>query len=57
MGQVPDIGTILPKDDPTAAGRIIQFIILLTVLSVAQGLLIMVTSFTRFVVALTFIGW
>ncbi|QIG49892.1 flagellar type III secretion system pore protein FliP [Nordella sp. HKS 07] len=53
--QVPDIGAILPKDDPTAAGRIIQFIVLLTVLSVAPGLLIMVTSFTRFVVALSFL--
>lgn len=55
LGQVPDIGTILPKDDPAAAGRIIQFIVLLTVLSVAPGLLIMVTSFTRFVVALSFL--
>jgi len=53
--QVPDIGAILPKHDPTAAGRIIQFIVLLTVLSVAPGLLIMVTSFTRFVVALSFL--
>lgn len=53
--QVPDIGALLPKDDPTAAGRIIQFIVLLTVLSVAPGLLIMVTSFTRFVVALSFL--
>ncbi len=53
--QVPDLGAILPKDDPTAAGRIIQFIVLLTVLSVAPGLLIMVTSFTRFVVALSFL--
>lgn len=53
--QVPDIGTILPKDDPTAAGRIVQFVVLLTVLSVAPGLLIMVTSFTRFVVALSFL--
>jgi len=53
--QVPDIGTLVPKGDPTAAGRIIQLIALLTVLSVAPGLLIMVTSFTRFVVALSFL--
>lgn len=54
-GQTPDIGTLLPQGDPTAAGRIIQLIALLTVLSVAPGLLIMVTSFTRFVVALSFL--
>ena len=54
-GQAPDIGTLLPQGDPTAAGRIIQLIALLTVLSVAPGLLIMVTSFTRFVVALSFL--
>src|SRR3954452_12213538 len=33
------------------SGRIIQLVLLLTVLSIAPGLLIMVTSFTRFVVA------
>jgi flagellar biosynthesis protein FliP len=55
LAQAPDIGTILPNNDPTAAGRIIQYIVLITVLSVAPGLLIMVTSFTRFVVALSFL--
>lgn len=55
MAQVPDIGAILPTSDPTAAGRIVQYIVLITVLSVAPGLLIMVTSFTRFVVALSFL--
>src|SRR5262245_25004932 len=54
-GQTPDIGTLLPQGDPSAAGRIIQMIALLTVLSVAPGLLIMVTSFTRFVVSLSFL--
>src|ERR1700754_4656156 len=49
-----DIGTLIPTD-PTATGRIIQLIALLTVLSVAPGLLIMVTSFTRFAVALSFL--
>ena len=38
-----------------AAGRIIQLILVITVLSVAPGLLIMVTCFTRFVVALSFL--
>ena len=55
LAQAPDIGTILPSSDPTAAGRIVQYIVLITVLSVAPGLLIMVTSFTRFVVALSFL--
>lgn len=55
LAQAPDIGAILPTNDPTAAGRIVQYIVLITVLSVAPGLLIMVTSFTRFVVALSFL--
>ncbi|GLK70058.1 flagellar type III secretion system pore protein FliP [Ancylobacter dichloromethanicus] len=38
-----------------ASGRIVQMVALLTVLSVAPGLLIMVTSFTRFVIALSFL--
>ena len=36
-------------------GRIIQLVALLTVLSLAPGLLMMVTSFTRFVIALSFL--
>lgn len=51
----PDIGTLIPQGDASAAGRIVQYVVLLTVLSVAPGLLIMVTSFTRFVVALSFL--
>jgi flagellar biosynthetic protein FliP len=53
--QVPDLTALLPQGDAAATGRIIQFVALLTVLSVAPGLLIMVTSFTRFVVALSFL--
>jgi flagellar biosynthetic protein FliP len=45
----------VPSGDPTAAGRIVQLIAAITVLSVAPGLLIMVTCFTRFVVALSFL--
>ncbi len=37
------------------AGRIVQLVALLTVLSLAPGLLMMVTSFTRFVIALSFL--
>lgn len=41
----------LAQADGTTVGYIIQMFGLLTVLSVAPGLLIMVTSFTRFVIA------
>jgi flagellar biosynthetic protein FliP len=45
-----DLGSIAQADGSTV-GTIIQMFGLLTVLSVAPGLLIMVTSFTRFVIA------
>ena len=38
-----------------AVGDVIQMVALLTVLSLAPGLLVMVTSFTRFIVALSFL--
>jgi flagellar biosynthetic protein FliP len=53
--QVPSLEQLVPSGDPTAAGRIVQLIAIITVLSVAPGLLIMVTCFTRFVVALSFL--
>ncbi|QFU17679.1 flagellar type III secretion system pore protein FliP [Microvirga thermotolerans] len=53
--QVPGLDALLPPGDGAASGRIIQIVALLTVLSLAPGLLIMVTSFTRFVVALSFL--
>lgn len=53
--QVPDIGALLQPQDPSVSGRIIQYVVLLTVLSIAPGLLIMVTSFTRFVIAFSFL--
>jgi flagellar biosynthetic protein FliP len=53
--QVPDLGTLIPPGGGAVSGRIVQLVALLTVLSVAPGLLIMVTSFTRFVVALSFL--
>ncbi|PTW60154.1 flagellar biosynthetic protein FliP [Breoghania corrubedonensis] len=53
--QVPDLSSLIPEGDGSAAGRIIQIAALLTVLSVAPGILIMVTSFTRFAVALSFL--
>jgi flagellar biosynthesis protein FliP len=53
--QVVDLQALLPAGEGAATARIIQLVALLTVLSVAPGLLIMVTSFTRFVVALSFL--
>ena len=53
--QQVDLGALLPEGGGAATGRIIQLVALLTVLSVAPGLLIMVTSFTRFIVALSFL--
>jgi flagellar biosynthesis protein FliP len=53
--QIPTLDQLVPSGDPTAAGRIVQLIAAITVLSVAPGLLIMVTCFTRFVVALSFL--
>lgn len=40
---------------PTAAGGIVQVLLVLTILSIAPGILVMVTCFTRFIVALSFL--
>lgn len=53
--QIPDLAALIPGNDPTVSGRIIQYVVLLTVLSLAPGLLIMVTSFTRLVIAFSFL--
>ena len=50
QAQQLDLGAI-GQADCTTVGYIIQMFGLLTVLSVAPGLLIMVTRFTRFVIA------
>ncbi len=49
------LDTLIPADGASVSGRIVQLVLVLTVLSVAPGLLIMVTSFTRFVIALSFL--
>ena len=53
--QTVDLGSLIPAGGASATGRILQIAAVLTALSVAPGLLIMVTSFTRFVVALSFL--
>ena len=52
---VPSLQGLIPPGDGSATGRIIQLLAVVTVLSVAPGLLIMVTCFTRFVLALSFL--
>src|ERR1700752_5316148 len=54
-GQMPKLATLITGTDGTAAGRLVQLILVITVLSVAPGLMVMVTCFTRFVVALSFL--
>jgi flagellar biosynthetic protein FliP len=55
LAQTVDLGSLIPGGGTSATARIIQMAAVLTVLSVAPGLLIMVTSFTRFTVALSFL--
>jgi len=50
-----DLSALLPEGTGSASARIVQFVALITVLSLAPGLLIMVTSFTRMIVALSFL--
>ncbi|MDB5648634.1 MAG: fliP [Hyphomicrobiales bacterium] len=53
--QTLDLGALLPQGGGSVTGRIVQMAAILTVLSLAPGLLVMVTSFTRFAVALSFL--
>ena len=53
--QTLDLNNVLPQAGGTATGRIVQLVGLLTVLSIAPGLLVMVTSFTRFAIAFSFL--
>jgi flagellar biosynthetic protein FliP len=50
-----DLGALLPIGSASSSGRMFQLLGALTVLSIAPGLLIMVTSFTRFAIALSFL--
>lgn len=55
VAQVPGLEALVPSGEATATGRILLLVIVITVLSVAPGLLVMVTCFTRFVIALSFL--
>jgi flagellar biosynthetic protein FliP len=53
--QTINLDTIFPAGDASVSGRIVQLLVVMTVLSIAPGLLMMVTSFARFVIALSFL--
>lgn len=55
LAQGLDLNGLLPSGGGSATGKIVQLLVLLTVLSIAPGLLIMITSFTRFAIALSFL--
>ncbi len=55
FAQVEELRSFLEGQDGTFSARMIQLVALITVLSIAPGLLIMVTSFTRIVVVLSFL--
>ncbi|HKZ95577.1 MAG TPA: flagellar type III secretion system pore protein FliP [Hyphomicrobiaceae bacterium] len=48
-----NLDALMPQGDTTVSGRMVQLILIVTVLSVAPGILMMVTCFTRFVVVLS----
>jgi len=49
------LSDIIPQSSGTYSGRIVQGLLLLSVLSIAPGLLVTMTSFTRFVIAFSFL--
>ena len=55
QAQASDLTSALNSMGGATSGRIVQIVALMTVLSLAPGLLMMVTSFTRFVIALSFL--
>jgi flagellar biosynthetic protein FliP len=55
FAQLQELERVLPPGDASAATRIVTLAALITVLSIAPGLLVMVTSFTRIIVVLSFL--
>lgn len=52
MAQTPSLlDGLIPQGSASTSGQIIQMLAVLTVLSIAPGILIMATSFTRFAIA------
>jgi flagellar biosynthesis protein FliP len=55
LAQSSIMDRVLPTTDAAVSGRIIQLVAAITVLSVAPGLLMMVTCFARFTIAFSFL--
>lgn len=55
FAQVSELRELMGSEDGAFSARLVQLVALITVLSVAPGLLIMVTSFTRIIVVLSFL--
>jgi flagellar biosynthetic protein FliP len=53
--QQGDLSSLLSGSSNLTSARIIQLVLAITVLSVAPGILVMVTCFTRFIIALSFL--
>jgi flagellar biosynthesis protein FliP len=53
LAQGLNLEGLLPTGEQTVSGRMVQLVLLVTMLSVAPGLLMMVTCFTRFVIVLS----
>ncbi|MBL4890316.1 MAG: flagellar biosynthetic protein FliP, partial [Rhizobiaceae bacterium] len=55
FAQSIDLSQLVPTGDGSFSGRIIQGVVLLTLLSLAPGILVTTTCFTRFIIALSFL--
>ncbi|NBX66013.1 MAG: flagellar biosynthetic protein FliP [Proteobacteria bacterium] len=55
IAMAQELSINLGNDDGTLAGRVVQMLALLTILSIAPGIIIMMTSFIRIVVVLSFL--
>ena len=55
LAQTINLRDLIPEGQGATSARILQFIALLSVLSLAPGLLVTVTCFTRFIIALSFL--
>ncbi|MFN3744313.1 MAG: flagellar type III secretion system pore protein FliP [Hyphomicrobiaceae bacterium] len=55
LAQTINLQDLIPEGQGSTSARILQFIALISVLSVAPGLLVTVTCFTRFIIALSFL--
>lgn len=55
LAQSLNLRDLIPEGQASTSGRIVQLVALITVLSVAPGILVTVTCFTRFIIALSFL--